>query len=471
MKKYQPNRDTVTTIRNDGSRFFLHPADVRGLFTYLRRFFAVGLILIYVLLPWIKINGYPAVFLDVMHLRFHFFGLTLASQDLWLGFFIITGLGFFLFYISALFGRIWCGWACPQTVFLEHVFRRIERWIEGDATQRKRIDAAPWTAQKIMLRIIKHGIFFVIAAIIAHVFLSYFISIPLLYTWMQSSPLEHWSAFLFVIVATLILYLNFSWFREQLCLVICPYGRLQSTLQDDNSIIIGYDENRGNPPGKVNDPNAGDCIDCQRCVQVCPTGIDIRQGLQIECIGCAACIDACNEIMTKLNRPKGLVRYDSLNGLAGAKTKIIRPRIFLYTALMFLGLGVFSYAVTHITPATMTTVRMQGSPYYVDEHVIRNQFVLRLINKDNAEVRQFVLNAEAPVEGLSWVGFDKAIEVPANGERLVPLILLQSREYYEGPFEVMLVVKDITNNDYELIKEVEFLGPDPRLLKEDALLQ
>ena len=468
MKKQQPSRDTVTTIKNDGSRFFLHPADVHGLFTLLRRVSAIGLILIYVLLPWIRINGYPAVFLDVMNLRFHFFGLTLASQDLWVGFFIITGLGFFLFYISALFGRIWCGWACPQTVFLEHVFRRVERWIEGDATKRKRLDAAPWMGHKIMLRIIKHSIFFIIAALIAHVFLSYFISIPLLYKWMQDSPLEHWSAFLFMAVATLVLYFNFSWFREQLCLVICPYGRLQSTLQDDDSIIIGYDETRGNPPGKANDPNAGDCIDCQRCVQVCPTGIDIRQGLQIECIGCAACIDACDEIMTKLSRPKGLVRYDSFNGFSGKRTKILRPRIFLYTALMLLGIAVFSYAVTHITPSTMTTVRMQGSPYFVDKDVIRNQFVLRLINKDNAEVSQFILDAEAPAEGFSWAGFDKVMEVPPNGERLVPLILLQSREHYEGPFEVVLVVKDITNNDYELTEEVEFLGPDPRLLEDDA---
>jgi len=468
MKKQQPSRDTVTTIQNDGSRFFLHPADVHGLFTLLRRVSAIGLILIYVLLPWIKINGYPAVFLDVMHLRFHFFGLTLASQDLWIGFFIITGLGFFLFYISALFGRIWCGWACPQTVFLEHVFRRIERWIEGDATKRKRLDAAPFTGHKIMLRIIKHSIFFLIAALIAHVFLSYFIPIPLLYEWMQDSPLEHWSAFLFMAVVTLVLYFNFSWFREQLCLVICPYGRLQSTLQDDDSIVIGYDETRGNPPGKANDPDSGDCIDCQRCVQVCPTGIDIRQGLQIECIGCAACIDACDDIMAKLNRPKGLVRYDSFNGFSGKKTKILRPRIFLYTALMFLGIGVFSYAVTHITPATMTTVRMQGSPYFVDDLVIRNQFMLRLINKDNAEISQFVLEAETPAEGFSWAGFDKAMEVAPNGERLIPLILLQSREHYEGPFEVILVVKDITNNDYELTEEVEFLGPDPRLLKEDA---
>lgn len=468
MKKHQPSRDTVTTIQNDGSRFFLHPADVRGPFTLLRRISAVGLIAIYVLLPWIRINGYPAVFLDIVHLRFHFFGLTLASQDLWIGFFIITGLGFFLFYISALFGRIWCGWACPQTVFLEHVFRRIERWLEGDATKRKRLDVAPWAIHKIVLRVLKHGLFIVISALMAHVFLSYFVSIPKLYQWMQTSPLEHWSAFLFVIVATIILYFNFSWFREQLCLVICPYGRLQSTLQDDDSIIIGYDEKRGNPPGKATDPNTGDCIDCSRCIQVCPTGIDIRQGLQIECIGCAACIDACDEIMSKLNRPKGLIRHDSMNGLAGKKTHILRPRIFLYTALMLLGIGVFSFAVMHITPATVTTVRMQGSSYFVDKKDIRNQFMLRLINKSNAEISQFVLQAEAPVEGLSWKGFDKPVEVKPNEERLIPLILLQSRDHYEGPFEVTLVIKDITNNDYKLTREVEFLGPDPRLLKEDA---
>ena len=282
MKAARPSRETPTTIRNDGSRNYLHPADVSGLFTRWRRIFALLLIGIYVLLPWIPINGNPAVFLDVLNRRFHLFGLTFAAQDLWMAFFFITGLGFSLFFVTSLFGRIWCGWACPHSVFLEQVFRPIERLIEGDAQARKKLDRQPWDADKITKRAIKYGIFFIIAALIAHLFLAYFISIPELYRWMTSSPTEHWGAFVFMAVATGIIYLNYSWFREQLCLVICPYGRLQSALIDDDSLIIGYDEGRGEPRGPAKKEGVGDCIDCIRCVQVCPTGIDIRQGLQMQ---------------------------------------------------------------------------------------------------------------------------------------------------------------------------------------------
>ena len=185
------------------------------------------LIGIYISLPWIPINGNPAVFLDVAQRRFHLFGLTFAAQDLWLAFFFITGVGFSLFFITALFGRLWCGWACPHTVFLEHVYRRIERWIEGDSTKRKQLDSQPWTADKIRKRGLKHGLFAFVSLFIAHMFVAYFISIPQLYHWMQNSPTEHWGAFVFVFIASAIIYFNFAWFHEQLCLVICPYGRLQ----------------------------------------------------------------------------------------------------------------------------------------------------------------------------------------------------------------------------------------------------
>jgi len=266
-KNKSPNLDTVTSINTDGSRYMIHPADVRGRFTRWRRISALFLIGIYILLPWIPVNGHPAVFLDVVNRRFHLFGITLAAQDMWLLFFFVSGLAFLLFFITAFLGRVWCGWACPQTVFLEHVFRRVERWIEGDATARKRLDAAPMTGDKLFKRVLKHGIFLVLACIIAHFFLAYFVSIPQLWDWMRHSPLEHWKAFVFVFAATGLLYLNFSWFREQLCIVICPYGRFQSALIDDDSLNVAYDYNRGNPPGPVKDEDAGDCIACRRCIQ------------------------------------------------------------------------------------------------------------------------------------------------------------------------------------------------------------
>ena len=263
-----PSIDTVTTINSDGSHYALQPADVQGRFSTARRFSAWVLIAVYVLLPWIPVNGYPAVFLDLAERRFHFFGLTLAAQDAWLLFFGVSGLGFALFFLTALFGRLWCGWACPQTVFLEQVFRRIERWIDGDAPARRALQSAPLSAGKFLRRSAKHAFYVVLALVITHVFLSYFVSIPQLWQYMHEAPGEHWSAFVFVFATAAILYFNFSWFREQLCIVICPYGRLQSALTDDNTLVIGYDARHGEPRGKLGTPDAGACIACNRCVQV-----------------------------------------------------------------------------------------------------------------------------------------------------------------------------------------------------------
>ena len=269
--RHQPNRDSVTTINDDGSRYKLHPADAPGRFLFWRRFSGWALIVLYFVLPWVPVNGYPALFLDVTRRRFHLFGWTLAAQDMWLLFFLVTGVGFSLFFITALLGRIWCGWACPQTVFLEHVYRRIERFVEGDAPQRRLLDAAPSSAGKILRRGTKHVLFIVASLAITHLFLAYFVSIPELWGFMREAPGEHWAAFVFVFLAAGVLYFNFAWFREQLCIVICPYGRLQSALTDDHSLVIAYDKQRGEPRGKLGTPDAGDCVACNRCVQVCPT--------------------------------------------------------------------------------------------------------------------------------------------------------------------------------------------------------
>ncbi len=460
-----PSRDFVTTINDDGSRYDLHPADVRGRFASSRRLSAIGLILIYLLLPWIPVNGHPAIFLDLASRRFHFFGYTLAAQDAWLLFFGVTGLGFSLFFLTALFGRLWCGWACPQTVFLEHVYRRIERWIDGDAPARRALSAAPHGLGKLARRAVKHAAFALVTLGITHLFLAYFISIPELWSYMQGAPGEHWGSFLFVFLTAAALYFNFAWFREQLCIVICPYGRLQSALTDDNTMVIGYDARRGEPRGKLGTPAAGACVACNRCVQVCPTGIDIRQGLQLECIGCAACIDACDEVMDKVRRPRGLVRYDSLFGLAGGRTRWIRPRTILYAVLLGIGAVVAALAFSGVKPANFIVFRMSGSSYYVGPEDVRNQFMVRIVNKLSRPA-SYQLTLRGLPAGVHQTGLTGPLTLAPLAEQLTPLIIFVDRRQYHGPFQFTVEVADEAGT-YHLSREMEFLGPDARLLPAD----
>jgi len=456
MSLIRPTLDTVTTIKEDGSRRFIHPADVHGRFTTLRNIAEILLMAVYVGLPWIRINGNPAVFLDLEHRQLHLFGLTLAPQDFWLGFFLITGAGFAMFYITAILGRVWCGWACPQTVFLDFV-RRVERWIEGDAVVRQRLDASPWTPEKVIKRGLKNFLFALFAVALAHVFLSYFVSLPGLYSMASHSPLQHWSAFLFVFLTAGALWFDFTWFREQFCIVMCPYGRLQSALIDDDSIVIGYDSKRGEPRGKANTAGAGDCVDCRRCVQVCPTGIDIRQGLQMECIACSSCIDACDEVMTKLNRKRGLVRYDSVKGLSGRKKRILRPRILLYTLLMLAGTVVMAGALSTFRPVTVSLLRMTGSPYYLEEGTIRNQFLMRIINKRN-KIEVFQIKVLDLPPGSKITGMEEPIPVMALSEQMRPLIVVVPQSEYHGSFSVRVLITAADGN-VSIEKAIPFLGP------------
>jgi cytochrome c oxidase accessory protein FixG len=474
-RREAPTRNSVTTIRDDGSRPFLFPADTRGRFTLARKASALALIAFYLALPWVHINGHPAVFLDIATRRFHLFGITLAAQDMWLLFFVITGLGFSLFLVTALLGRIWCGWACPHTVFLDHVYRRIERWIDGDAVKRRALDAAPLTPLKVTKRIVKHMAYIVVSAAIMHLFLAYFVSLPEVWSMMTHAPFAHWTAFLFMAISTAILYFNFAWFREQLCIVICPYGRIQSALIDDHSLVIGYDATRGEPRGRPSShsshgshephSDSGHCIDCLRCVHVCPTGIDIRQGLQMECIGCTACIDACDEVMTRLKRPRGLIRYDSQSAFAGMHTRWIRPRTILYSVLLFIGASVATWALSTVHSASFSVTRMTGAPYIVDSANVRNQFLVRIVNK-RSEPARFNVRVDGAPATVSAIGFETTVEVGPLGELVQPLIIQQPRSTYDGPFHFEVHVADEAQS-FDLERAVDFLGPEARLLKEE----
>ncbi len=460
----RPNLDSVTSVNSDGSHYILHPHDVRGRFTTARQIFGYLLLAVYVLLPWIPVNGAPALFLDVEHRRFHIFGITLLPQDLWVMFFAITGLGFSLFCITSLLGRLWCGWACPYTVFLEHIFRRIERLIDGDGPKRRALENAAWSPNKIMRRVVKQLLYVLFAAIIAHVFMSYFVSLPRLYDYVKEGPLAHATVFTIITVLTAILWFCFSSFREQFCIMMCPYGRLQSALTDDDTMIIGYDSLRGEPRG-AKGKTSGACIDCRRCVNVCPTGIDIRNGLQLECIGCSACVDACDEIMDKINEPRGLVRYDSLKGLNKEKRRIMRPRVYAYMILGILGLVVMScIAYNRARPYHAEFSRMRGAAYYVDASSVRNVFQYRIINK-RQQAATFTIRMTGAPAGYSLSGGDVPFEIPAHGETKRTLVVIAPTGSYQGPGDIRFDV-EANPGDFHFEETLKFLGPDPRTLQQ-----
>ncbi|MEM9067061.1 MAG: cytochrome c oxidase accessory protein CcoG [Myxococcota bacterium] len=441
-----------SSLNKDGSRNYVHPADVKGRFTRSRNVVFAVLMVVYLALPFVEVGGRPAVFLDVAARRFYLFGASFNAQDFWLVFFLLTGVALVLFVITTLWGRVWCGYACPQTVFLEGVYRRIERLIEGPRNLRLRRNAASWTFGKAWRKTLKHALFVVLSLFFAHFFVSYFVSLPSLLAMMQGSPAEHPYAFGWMAAMTLVLYFNFAWFREQLCLIICPYGRLQSTLTDRDTMVIGYDEGRGEPRGKARDPNAGDCVSCSRCVVVCPTGIDIRNGLQMECIGCAACIDACDEVMTKLKRPTGLIRYDSMNGFEGKKKRVGRRRLLIYSvALLAWGVGAI-VALTGRGSFEANLLR-SGSPFVTEGEVVRNALQVHLVNKSDAAQTFVLRGGPAPLE---YVLPMPEVTLAAGEGRHVP-VLVQTRDFEPGLRAAVEVRLQGVDEGRRL--EAAFLGP------------
>lgn len=425
----RPDLDALYCINPDGSRNTIHTADVRGRYQVRKKVIWAVLIAIYLVVPWIEVGGHPAVQIDIERRHFFLFGSTFNAQDFWLAFFVVSGVGFALFVVSALYGRVWCGYACPHTVFLEGVFRRVERWLEGGATQRKRLAEQGWNARKIAVRGTKWAIYLAISLVLSHTMLAYFMSMDTVLAATTHSPAEHSTAFVFVLVLTAIIYFNFTWFREQLCIVICPYGRLQGVLYDEDTVNVGYDEKRGEPRGKYHADIRGDCIDCYRCVAVCPTGIDIRNGTQLECVGCANCIDACDEVMTKVGQPTGLIRYDSQRGFEGGGRKFWRPRVAFYAALLAVGVGVFAFAASGRYPFEAHAVREKGALYAESEKGLRNGFFLHLINKESV-ARTFRIEPVAS-PGVEFVAPLREVTIEGLADTRVPVSVIVAPEAFE----------------------------------------
>lgn len=456
----RPEIDTVFTINDDGSRNFIQTADVHGRWHMRKAWAHWFLLAIFLVLPWIRIGGNPSLYFDLPGRQAFMFGQSFTNQDFYLVFFMVSGLGFALFVATSLWGRIWCGYACPHTVFLEGIYRRLERWIEGSREKRVRRNTGPWTFDRIWRKSLKQTLYVVVALVLAHTFLLYFVPSHKLLGVIQDGPGAHWVTFAWTMFWTGAIYFDNAWFREQLCLIVCPYGRIQSALTDADTVIIGYDETRGEPRSKKTAGGGGDCVDCGRCVAVCPTGIDIRNGLQLECIGCANCIDACDEVMTKLHRPAGLIRYDSQRGFDGGRRRsMVRPRVFLYAFLALLGLGVFAATALQRSPFEVRMLRPRGLPYTLQESTIQNLYTLHLQNKSNRETTLAL--AVEPVDPAHEVAFiipQTEVTIPALGDREVPIFATVDRGDYSGGFPLRFTVSD-PSTGREKTLEFKFRGP------------
>ena len=380
-------RDRLATVDEKGKRKWVFAQKPKGKFYNIRTLVSLGFFALFIAIPFIKLNGRPLFLFNIPESKFIIFGKLFWPQDFFI--FGLTMVTFIIFIVlfTAAFGRLFCGWVCPQTIFMEMLFRKVEYLIEGDAAKQKLLKKSPWTAEKIRKKATKHTVFFILAFIIANFFLAYIIGIDELKKIISEPVSEHMVGFLSLLLFAGIFYGVYASFREQVCTVVCPYGRLQSVLLDRNSMIVAYDYKRGEPREKFKknvaaEINTGDCIDCFQCVKVCPTGIDIRNGTQMECVGCTACIDACDKMMTAVQRPKGLIRYASENGISEGKKLRFTGRMKFYTLLLIILSGILTLLLLSRKDIDGTILRTKGLTYQErGTDSLSNLFNIKVINK------------------------------------------------------------------------------------------
>lgn len=378
-------RDSISTVTKEGKRVWIYPKKPSGKFYNARTLVSIFLLVFLFGVPFIKIDGHPFIILNVIERKFILFGIPFGPHDLHL--FALTMIAFIvsIFLFTVVYGRLFCGWICPQTIFMEMVFRKIEYWIEGDASKQRILNKSPWNAVKFLKKSSKQLSFFILSFFIANIFLAYIIGIDELQKYISASPSEHFTTFLAVLIFAGLFYFVFSYFREQACTLVCPYGRLQGVMLDQNSVVIHYDYKRGEPRGKIRKDqiqNSGDCIDCYLCVDVCPTGIDIRNGTQLECVNCTACIDACNDVMDKVKRPRGLIRYASKNQIETGKQPLVTPRSIGYTLVLILLTVLIIFLLVNRSPVELSILRSPGLLFQEQsDGRISNIYDLKIVNK------------------------------------------------------------------------------------------
>ncbi len=433
-----PSERVLPTLNNDGTRRWVRPKLYPGRYYKRRVWVGWSLIVLFVTLPFLRVGGKPVILLDVPARQFHLFGTTFLPTDGVLLMLLMLSIFVTIFLITALLGRVWCGWACPQTVYMELLFRPIERWFEGSRGQQLKLDREGANAR----RVIKLFVFVILSVFVANVFLAYFVGTERLARWVTQSPFEHPAPFLIVAVTSALVFFDFAYFREQMCTIVCPYARLQSVLLDKRSLIVGYDERRGEPRGKGRS-TGGDCIDCKACVVACPTGIDIRNGLQLECIACTQCIDACDSVMDKVKKPRGLIRYASEGFFkTGTRVSWFRLRILVYPAMLLVLLSALFWMGSSKTEvAQVTVLRGIGAPFVEQGERIQNQVRIKIHNR-SGEARRFELSLQGAGDS-ELIAPENPVNVEAGKQVTAGAFVLSKRDLFDnGVMNVEVTVDD-----------------------------
>ena len=413
-------RDSIATIKKDGKRNWLFPKRPKGWYYNARTIVSVFYLIVFLVLPWIKVGGEPLFLIDVLNRKFILFGKIFWPQDFFI--FMVGMLTFIVFVVvfTVAFGRLFCGWVCPQTIFMEMVFRKIEYWIEGDGDRQRKLSNSPWDSNKILRRGGKYLAFFLVSFIIANYFLSYFVGMDQVMTYVREGIFANWGILIPLLIFTFIFFAVYTWFREQVCLIVCPYGRLQGVMLDKNSIVVAYDYLRGEPRKhfrKNEERKAGHCVDCMECVKVCPTGIDIRNGTQLECVNCTACIDACDEIMDKFEFPKGLIRYASENNIAKNEKMKFTKRMVAYTVVLSLLVTVLATLLLTRQDISANVLRARGMLYQIQPNAqVSNLYNIKLLNKTRKDI-PVTLKMEDGFHGtIKMVGNDLVVKKESVGD-------------------------------------------------------